>query len=77
MTESIIAAWWRLIGTPIETSARPDEYRSKIAPPTKPRIATSAKGMRYQVGNIAVKAPIGSIEIASLSSLLLPDRAAP
>ena len=77
MTASIEAAMWRLTGKPIETRVKPEEYRSRIAPPTKPRTATKAKGIKYQVGSNIVNAPIGSIAIASLSSLLLPARADP
>ncbi len=48
-----------------------------MAPPTNPNIAMSANGMRNQVGSSDVRAPIGSIAIASLKSLLLADNAAP
>ncbi len=34
-------------------------------PPMRPRIATSAKGMRNQVGSSVVSAPIGSLPMAS------------
>ena len=34
-------------------------------PPIRPRIATSAKGTRNQVGSSVVSAPIGSLPIAS------------
>ena len=37
----------------------------------------SANGMRNHVGSSDVKAPIGSMAISSLKSLLLADRAAP
>ena len=40
-------------------------------------MATSAKIIRYQLGSIVVRAPIGSLAIASDKSLLLPERAAP
>ena len=71
------AAIWRLIGTPMASKVRPDEYKSRIAPPTKPRIAISAKKARYQVGSKVVSAPIGSIAIASLNFGSLPESAAP
>ena len=72
ITASIDAATCRFTGTPTEISARPDEYRSRIAPPISPRIATAAKGIKYQVGTSVVSAPIGSIPILSARSLLLP-----
>ena len=54
-----------------------DIYVVRIAPPTNPRIAMSAKKARYQVGSKAVSAPIGSIAIASLNLGSLPESAAP
>ena len=71
------AATCLFTGSPIETNVIPDEYKSRIAPPTKPKIATNAKGMRYQVGKIVVRAPIGSALIASLKLFELPARSAP
>ena len=46
------------------TKAKPDEYKSKIAPPTKPNMAIKAKIIKYHVGRIVVNAPIGSLAIA-------------
>ena len=71
------AATWRFTGNPIETKVIPDEYRSRIAPPTSPRIATSAKGIKYQVGSIVVSAPIGSDAIALLKVFDEPASSAP
>ena len=58
-------------------SASPDEYKSRIAPPISPSIATAAKGIKYQVGTSVVSAPIGSIAIFSPRSLLLPANKEP
>ena len=77
ITASIDAAMCRFTGSPTEISASPDEYRSSIAPPIRPSIATAAKGIKYQVGTNVVSAPIGSIAIFSLSSLLLPANSEP
>ena len=68
---SIAAAVCRFTGTPIETKVRPEEYKSRIAPPIKPKMATSANGIKYQVGNKVVSAPIGSEATSSLNSGLL------
>ena len=62
---SIEAATCLFTGNPIETNVMPEEYRSKIAPPIKPITATIANGIRYQVGSSVVRAPIGSLAIAS------------
>ena len=72
ITASIDAATCRFIGTPTEISANPDEYKSRMAPPINPKIATAAKGIKNQVGTSVVSAPIGSIPIFSDRSLLLP-----
>ena len=48
-----------------------------MAPPTKPRIATSEKIIKYQVGRSVVNAPIGSIAMALDNSGSLADKAAP
>ena len=71
------AAWWRLTGRPIDIKAKPDEYKSSIAPPTNPKIATKAKIIKYQVGSSVVNAPIGSVAMAWLNSELLADSAVP
>ena len=77
ITASIDAATCLFTGSPTDISASPDEYRSRIAPPMSPRIATAAKGIRYQVGTSVVSAPIGSIPIISPRSLLLPANIEP
>ena len=48
-----------------------------MAPPTKPKMATSEKRIKYHVGNNVVSAPIGSIAIASDNFASLVDKAAP
>ena len=77
MVASRDAATCRFTGKPIETKVIPEEYKSRIAPPTKPKIATKANGMRYQVGKIVVRAPIGSALIALLKLFELPANRAP
>ncbi|CAB4535951.1 unannotated protein [freshwater metagenome] len=71
------AAMCRFTGRPNEIKVRPDEYKSRIAPPTRPKIATNAKITRYHVGRIVVSAPMGSVAIAPANSSLLPESAAP
>ena len=40
-------------------------------------MAAKANGIKNQVGSSVVSAPIGSMDIASLKLLLLPESAAP
>ncbi|CAB4727954.1 unannotated protein [freshwater metagenome] len=67
----------RLTGTPIETRVSPDEYKSRMAPPINPRIATSANGIKYQVGSKVVSAPIGSDATRLFNSSLLAASSEP
>ena len=74
---SMPAAMWRLTGSPTDINVNPDEYKSRIAPPTNPKIAISANTARYQVGSRVVNAPIGSIPIDSDNFGSLPAKSAP
>src|SRR5829696_1930543 len=47
---------------------------SRTAPPTRPSTATSANGMRNQIGSKVVSAPMGSVATASLSSGIEPAK---
>ena len=50
MSASKIAAWWRLTGTPIETSAMPDEYKSENVVKSYRDYYASKDKMRYPKG---------------------------
>src|ERR1044072_2677734 len=66
-TPSMPAATKRGTGRPSDSSVRPEEYRSRIAPLIRPATATSTKGTRNQFGRMVARPPMGSFDTASLS----------